>query len=341
MGRLFGTDGVRGVANVTPLTPEEACRLGRVAGAYLAERAEPGRRRPALLIARDTRVSGPLLEQALVAGILSAGVDALVGGVLPTPAAAYLIPTTGAAGGAVLSASHNPFEDNGVKLFSSDGDKLPDAWEDEIEARLRVDSGEPRPTGTRIGRMRAVPAAERRYLEGLRATLPAGFDLAGLKVVLDCAHGATYRVAPRLFRSLGAEGRTLLVTTQYVGEASYCDMVGLLSDGELLMFDTPQNLRRAAFDGEVIDVEVRQHATAEQIARLRDAPSVIGDIERVDAVTWRIVVRDADEALADMSERLDAVGLELVEATEHVVDYDEAFVRVVERHRNALAEVAS
>jgi ABC-2 type transport system ATP-binding protein len=118
-------------------------------------------------------------------------------------------------------------------------------------------------------------------------------------------------------------------------------MVGLLSDGELLMFDTPQNLRRAAFDGEVIDVEVRQHATAEQIARLRDAPSVIGDIERVDAVTWRIVVRDADEALADMSERLDAVGLELVEATEHVVDYDEAFVRVVERHRNALAEVAS
>jgi phosphoglucosamine mutase len=209
MGRLFGTDGVRGVANVTPLTPEEACRLGRVAGAYLAERAESGRRRPALLIARDTRVSGPLLEQALVAGILSAGVDALVGGVLPTPAAAYLIPATGAAGGAVLSASHNPFEDNGVKLFSSDGDKLPDAWEDEIEARLRVDSGEPRPTGTRIGRMRAVPAAERRYLEGLRATLPAGFDLAGLKVVLDCAHGATYRVAPRLFRSLGAEVDTL------------------------------------------------------------------------------------------------------------------------------------
>ena len=148
MGRLFGTDGVRGVANVTPLTPEEACQLGRVAGAYLAERAESGRRRPALLIARDTRVSGPLLEQALAAGILSAGVDALVGGVLPTPAAAYLIPVTGAAGGAVLSASHNPFEDNGVKLFSSDGDKLPDAWEDEIEARLRVDSGEPRPTGT-------------------------------------------------------------------------------------------------------------------------------------------------------------------------------------------------
>ena len=143
------------------------------------------------------------------------------------------------------------------------------------------------------------------------------------------------------FRALGAEGRTLLVTTQYVGEASYCDLVGLLSDGELLMFDTPANLRRAAFDGEVIDVEVRQHVTAEQIARLRDAPIVIGDIEQVDAVTLRIVVRDADEALNDIRQRIDALGLEMVEATEHVVDYDEAFVRVVERHRNSLVEAAS
>ena len=121
MGRLFGTDGVRGVANAGPLTPEQTCRLGRVAATYLAERAGPSRRRPVLLIARDTRVSGPLLEQALVAGILSAGVDALVAGVLPTPAIAFLIPALGAAGGAVLSASHNPFEDNGVKLFSGRG----------------------------------------------------------------------------------------------------------------------------------------------------------------------------------------------------------------------------
>jgi phosphoglucosamine mutase len=209
MGRLFGTDGIRGVANVAPLTPELTCRLGRVAATYLAERVGSTRRRPALLIARDTRLSGPLLEQALVAGILSAGVDALVVGVLPTPAVAFLTPVLGAAGGAVLSASHNPFEDNGVKLFSSEGDKLPDVWEDEIEARLEAGLDGARPTGAWIGRARPVPGAERRYLDGLRASLPAGFDLAGRRLVLDCAHGATYRVAPRLLRSLGAEVATL------------------------------------------------------------------------------------------------------------------------------------
>ena len=209
MGRLFGTDGVRGVANAAPLTPELMCRLGRVAATYLAERVGSTRRRPVLLIARDTRVSGPLLEQALVAGILSAGVDVLVAGVLPTPAVAFLTPALGAAGGAVLSASHNPFEDNGVKLFSGEGDKLPDAWEDEIESRLQADLDGPRPTGARIGRVRTVPGAERRYVDGLRASLASGFDLAGCRLVLDCAHGATYRVAPRLFRSLGAEVWTL------------------------------------------------------------------------------------------------------------------------------------
>ncbi|HWC01459.1 MAG TPA: phosphoglucosamine mutase [Methylomirabilota bacterium] len=209
MGRLFGTDGIRGVANAAPLTPELTCRLGRAAATYLAERVGSARRRPALLIGRDTRVSGPLLEHALVAGALSAGVDALVGGILPTPAVAFLTPALGAAGGAVLSASHNPFEDNGVKLFSGEGDKLPDAWEDEIEARLDAGWDGPRPTGARIGRLRPVPDAEARYLEWLRSSLPAGFDLAGCRLVLDCAHGATYRVAPRLFRALGAEVATL------------------------------------------------------------------------------------------------------------------------------------
>jgi phosphoglucosamine mutase len=197
------------VANEAPLTPELTCRLGRVAATYLAERVGSTRRRPVLLIGRDTRVSGPLLEQALVAGILSAGVDALVAGVLPTPAVAFLVPALEAAGGAVLSASHNPFEDNGVKLFSGEGDKLPDAWEDEIERRLETGWEGARPTGARIGRVRALRGAERRYLDGLRASLPAGFDLAGRRLVVDCAHGATYRVAPRLFRALGAEVATL------------------------------------------------------------------------------------------------------------------------------------
>ena len=135
------------------------------------------------------------------------------------------------------------------------------------------------------------------------------------------------------FRNVASEGRTLLVTTQYVGEASFCDYVGLLSDGELLMFDTPQNLRRAAFDGEVIDVVLRQSPSEEQLARLADLPLVIGEIDRVDHVTVRIVVRDAGEAIDEISTCMDALGLDVVEATEHVVDYDEAFVRVVERHR--------
>jgi phosphoglucosamine mutase len=213
VARLFGTDGIRGIANEAPLTPEFALRLGRVAAAYLAERRpEPvGRagRRPAVLVGRDTRLSGPLLEQAFVAGILSTGVDALAAGILPTPAIAMLTRALGAVGGVVLSASHNPFADNGIKLFSADGGKLPDAWEDEIEARLDGAAVGARPTGAGVGRLRPVAGAEARYLGSLRATVPAPLELRGVRLVLDCAHGATCRVAPRLFRSLGAEVLTL------------------------------------------------------------------------------------------------------------------------------------
>ena len=202
--RLFGTDGIRGVANEPPLTAELALRLGRVAGRQLAERAGRGTRRPALLIGRDTRVSGPLLEHAFVAGVLSVGVDAWVGGVLPTPAVALLIPRMGAIGGAVLSASHNPFQDNGIKLFGADGGKLPDACEEAIESELGAEQGA-LPSGRALGRLRPVAAAERRYVEAVRESVPAGFALSGMRLILDCAHGATYRVGPRLFRSLGAE----------------------------------------------------------------------------------------------------------------------------------------
>jgi phosphoglucosamine mutase len=208
VGRLFGTDGVRGIANQAPLTPEFALRLGRVTAASLAERGPSGLP-AAILVGRDTRRSGPLLEQALVAGILSTGVDALVAGVLPTPAIAILTRALGSLGGVVLSASHNPFEDNGIKLFGPDGGKLPDAWEDEIEARLATSDGEPRPTGGGVGRLRPVARAESLYLEALRATVPSSLDLGGVRLVLDCAHGATCRVAPRLFRSLGADVTTL------------------------------------------------------------------------------------------------------------------------------------
>ena len=209
MGRLFGTDGVRGVANREPLTPEFAYRLGRVAAAYLAARGPQEAGRPAILVGRDTRLSGPLLEQALVAGVLSTGVDALVAGVVPTPAVAALTRSLAATGGVVLSASHNPFEDNGIKLFSAEGGKLPDDWEDGIAARLDGPDSAPRPTGAGVGRLRPVARAEARYLGILRGVLPPALDLRGFRLCLDCAHGATYRVAPRLFRALGAEVHAL------------------------------------------------------------------------------------------------------------------------------------
>jgi phosphoglucosamine mutase len=279
VGRLFGTDGVRGVANAAPLVPELAYRLGRVAAAYLAERGGRAGARPALLVGRDTRLSGPLLEQAFVAGVLSTGVDALVAAVLPTPAIAALTRALGACGGVVLSASHNPFADNGIKLFSAEGGKLPDAWEDEVEARLGGPDKAPRPTGAGIGRLRPVTGGETRYLATLRASVPPGLDLSGVRLVLDCAHGATYRVAPRLFRALGAEVVTLGVRPTGTNINAGC---GALH---------PEGLQ----------------------ARVRALPGAIGlafdgDGDRLMSVDERGEVRDGDHLLAIFAEALQARG---------------------------------
>jgi phosphoglucosamine mutase len=197
---LFGTDGIRGVANEAPLTPDLAYRVGRQLVATL--QAERGVERARLVIGRDTRRSGPLLESAMVAGILSAGGDCYAVGVLPTPGIALLTRALEADGGIVLSASHNPFQDNGIKLFSAGGTKFPDAWEDEIEARLAGVDGATQAKGAGIGRLVAYDRAEAYYVEFLSRCFP--LDLGGMTVALDCAHGATYRVAPRLFRRLGA-----------------------------------------------------------------------------------------------------------------------------------------
>ena len=207
MTRLFGTDGIRGVANEAPLTPELAFRLGRQLAATLSE--ERGVERARIVIGRDTRRSGPLLESALVAGALSAGADCYSVGVLPTPGIAIMTRALEADGGVVLSASHNPFEDNGIKLFSSDGAKFPDAWEDTIEARLAGSDTVARARGAGIGRLVQYDRAERDYAEFLTARFP--LDLGGLTIALDCAHGATYRVAPRVFRALGARVLTSCV----------------------------------------------------------------------------------------------------------------------------------
>ncbi len=205
MSRLFGTDGIRGIANQEPLTPELAHRVGREFAATLVNQL--GRPRIRLVIGRDTRLSGPMLEAALVAGALSAGAECVTVGILPTPAIAILTRRLEGDGGVILSASHNPFEDNGIKLFSADGAKIPDAWEAEIEAGVTDQDHGPRPSGGLVGRLAPCGRAERLYVAFLRSCFP--LDLHGLTVVLDCAHGATYRVAPHLFRALGARVLTI------------------------------------------------------------------------------------------------------------------------------------
>jgi phosphoglucosamine mutase len=205
MARLFGTDGIRGVANEEPLTPELAFRVGRQLVATL--QLDHGVDRARLVIGRDTRRSGPLLETALIAGALSAGADCYAVGVLPTPGIAVLTRRLEAHGGIVLSASHNPFEDNGIKLFSSEGTKFPDVWEAEIEQRLEGADRAPRPRGAKLGELVRYDRAETEYIEFLCGCFP--LDLHGLTVALDCAHGATYRVAPRVFRRLGARVLTI------------------------------------------------------------------------------------------------------------------------------------
>lgn len=202
MGRMFGTDGVRGVANVYPMTAEMALEIGRAA-AYLCGRRAA--KRHAIVIGKDTRLSGYMLESALTAGICSMGVDVLLAGPIPTPGVAFLARSTGADMGMVLSASHNPYQDNGIKIFSGDGYKLPDAEEDEIEEL--VTSGrirDLRPTADAIGKARRIDDAGSRYIHFCKSTFPADQTLEGMKLVLDCANGAAYKIAPAVFSELGA-----------------------------------------------------------------------------------------------------------------------------------------
>lgn len=199
MGRLFGTDGVRGVAN-EHLTPLLAYKLGR-AGAYVLTKDEE---KPQIVIGKDTRISGDMLEAALIAGICSVGVDVLKVGVIPTPGISFLTRELRAKAGVVISASHNPVADNGIKFFSSEGYKLSDETEEEIEDLVlgEVDNL-PNPTGSRVGRVIEVEDSIDRYAKYAEKTI--GVDFKGLKIVVDCANGAAFEVAPKVFKELGAE----------------------------------------------------------------------------------------------------------------------------------------
>ena len=195
--KYFGTDGVRGVVGQWPITAEFMLKLGRAAGVVLGNG-----KRPLVLIGKDTRVSGYMFESALEAGLVAAGADVGLLGPLPTPGVAQLTRELGASAGIVISASHNPYQDNGIKFFSADGEKLGDAVEAEIEREIDAPFATVAPE--RLGKAHRVDDAVERYARFCLGTLASPPDLAGLHVVLDCAHGATYHVAPKVFASLGA-----------------------------------------------------------------------------------------------------------------------------------------
>ena len=200
--QYFGTDGIRGEVGKFPIVPDFVMRLGYAAGQVLAKQAS-AHGKPTVLIGKDTRVSGYLLEAALEAGFSAAGVDVMLCGPMPTPAVAYLTRTLRLSAGVVISASHNPYHDNGIKFFSANGDKLDDAVELQIEAALNeamncVDSAH-------LGKAKRLDDATGRYIEFCKSTFPNHLSLHGLKLVVDCAHGAAYHIAPHVFHELGAE----------------------------------------------------------------------------------------------------------------------------------------
>ncbi|GLX68578.1 phosphoglucosamine mutase [Paenibacillus glycanilyticus] len=199
MGKYFGTDGVRGVAN-SELTPELAYKIGRCGGYVLTGQAD----KPKVVIGLDTRISGPMLEAALIAGLLSIGASVIRLGVVSTPAVAYITRELKADAGVMISASHNPVQDNGIKFFGGDGFKLSDETELEIERLIDAEADElPRPIGGDIGTVMNDDNAKYRYLDYLKTTISGDFN--GLKIVLDCANGSAYELAPKVFRELGAE----------------------------------------------------------------------------------------------------------------------------------------
>tara|TARA_R110002110_G_scaffold362241_1_gene571993 strand:- start:53656 stop:55005 length:1350 start_codon:yes stop_codon:yes gene_type:complete len=204
--RFFGTDGIRGLVGQAPITPDFMLKLGWASGRVLA-RASGGKGRSLVIIGKDTRVSGYMFESALEAGLVAAGIDVKLLGPMPTPAVALMTRTQAAVAGIVISASHNPFYDNGIKFFGADGAKLPDEIEHAIEAELEqelacVDSRD-------IGKVLRVVDAAGRYIEFCKSTVPEGFNLRGLRIAVDCAHGATYHIAPSVLGELGAEVFTL------------------------------------------------------------------------------------------------------------------------------------
>jgi len=224
--KYFGTDGIRGTVGQAPMTPDFVLRLGYAAGKVLAGQGK----NPSVLIGKDTRISGYMVEAALEAGFSAAGVDVLLCGPLPTPGVSYLTRALRLSAGVVISASHNPYADNGIKFFSRDGYKLPDAVESEIESMLEQPIG--CNESAKLGRAQRVDDALGRYVEFCKSTFPNELDLKGMSIVVDCAHGAAYDVAPHVFHELGASVHSIGVSPDGF---NINDMFGATATGNLAM----------------------------------------------------------------------------------------------------------
>lgn len=323
MRKYFGTDGVRGLVGEFPMTPDFAMKLGWAAGQVLG--AEGVKE---VIIGKDTRASGYMLESALEAGFSAAGVNIALVGPLPTPAVAYLTSTFRADAGVVISASHNPFHDNGIKIFGQGGFKLTDAQEQEIERLLHVaiEGGMTCVSSDQLGKARRVDDAAGRYIEYCKATLPSSLSLSGLKVVVDCANGAAYKVAPAVYRELGATvvsihdqpngvninagcGATAMQSLQAAviehgadmgialdGDADRLMMVdhtGVVVDGDELLFLLAKDAKASGYEGGVVGTQM-SNLGLEQALQAMQVPfkrAKVGDryvMEQLKATGWRL-----------------------------------------------------
>ncbi len=321
--KYFGTDGIRGNVGDAPITPDFVLRLGYAAGNVLARTGKSGER-PTVLIGKDTRISGYMLEAALEAGLSAAGVDVLLVGPMPTPAVAYLTRALRLAAGIVISASHNPYDDNGIKFFSGAGAKLPDKVEAAIEAELE------RPLQCRrsaqLGKVRRIEDAAGRYIEFCKSTFPAHLDLHGLRVVVDSANGAAYHIAAHVFHELGADvvaignqpngyninaacGATHPQALQEAvkreraalgialdGDGDRLIMVdakGVIYDGDQLLYVIASHRRRRQFKGGVVGTQMTNLGMEHALARLNIpfARAKVGDryvLEMLQAMGWEL-----------------------------------------------------
>ncbi len=306
--RYFGTDGIRGTVGMTPITPDFMLRLGHAVGSVLRRTVS----RPTAIIGKDTRISGYMIESALEAGFASAGVDVLLSGPLPTPGVAYLTRALRLDLGVVISASHNPFADNGIKFFSAQGEKLPDDWEAAVEAAL--DEPPRWVDAAGLGRARRLDDAQGRYIEFCKSTVGSELSLKGLKLVVDAAHGAAYHVAPDVFHELGADVVAIgcspdgININQEVGATAPAALVrrvlaegadyGIALDGDadrLLMVDAQGRL----YNGD----ELLYVMVVDRLSRGQAVPGVVGTLMTNMAVELALHRRDIPLVRAKVGDR--------------------------------------